>query len=146
MVQQLINNIVGNLPPAIYWQLREDIPLGQGSAVMESSSLIQVMLSDTSSIQESVDTDETGIEEYVSSRPSKIKSYRRRTKTGVQRVDSHTRENPQSTLRERVAKVMKRGRLPLKTMPIDMEDVMNEAVAKAVHQVVDQVRAMNREF
>jgi len=146
MVQQLINNIVGNLPPAIYWQLRGDIPLGQGSAVMESSSLIQVMLSDTSSIQESVDTDETGIEEYVSSRPSKIKSYRRRTKTGVQRVDSHTRENPQSTLRERVAKAMKRDRPPLKTMPIDMEDVMNEAVAKAVHQVVDQVRAMNREF
>jgi len=65
------------------------------------------------------------------------------TKTGVQRVDSHTRENPKSTLRERVVKAMKRDRPPLKSVPVDMNDVMDEAVAKAVHQVIDQVRAMS---
>ena len=146
MVQQVINIITGSLPTLIYWQLRENIPLGQGSAVMESSSEIQVVVSDTSSIEENVETDETGTEEYVSSRPSKIKSYRRRTKTGIQRVDSHTRENPKSTLRERVVTAMKRDRPPLKSMPIDMNDVIDEAVAKAVHQVVDQVQATNREF
>ena len=140
MVQQIINVIVGNLPTILYWQLKENIPLGQGSVEMPSSSEIKVTVSGRSSIEKNVGIDETGIEEYVSSRPTKIKSYRRRTKTGLQHVESHTRENPPLTLRKRVAKKLKKDKPPLQSVPIDMEDIMDRVVAESVAQVVERVR------
>ena len=144
MVLQVINAVVGNIPSIIYWQLKEKIPLMQGSVEMQSSSEIQVAVSGRSSIEKDVEIDETGIEEYVSSRPAKIKSYRRRTKTGIQHVESHTRGNPPLTLQKRVAKKLKKDKPPLQSVPINIEDILDAVVAESVAQIAERMRSATK--
>jgi len=123
--QYSIKNIVTNItqdsfPRNLYESLRGNLPAQRGHAVLLSPS--RIMLTISGSTTASVETEVTYTPPI-----QKISKYRRRkVGGGSEIVQSHTRKTP--TQRQEPT-------IP----PLDLNNIINKAVAQAVQRTVDNI-------
>ena len=148
---EAVNNIIsgvvgifqGTFPSAIYGNLQQTVPLSIGNVNMGRGATINIRINDKPLVSDDMNPEDTALARataYASSKPSRVKAYNRRTKSGTVRVEAHKRSSTKPSLERQIQLAEAGESPPMRPINFDVDTIIENAVDKGVQQLVAHLK------